>query len=120
MPGYHGEVVQPLRRQDPRCRLQGRHRPHGPPRQRLALRRRTWTTDKRKKFANDLDHSQLIDVSAASNRSKGDQSPDQWAPPNKDYWCTYSRAWTDIKHLYGLSITPPEKTKLTEMLNTCD
>ncbi|MGW2426160.1 GmrSD restriction endonuclease domain-containing protein [Streptomyces sp. NPDC001709] len=80
----------------------------------------TWTTDKRKKFANDLDHSQLIAVSAASNRSKGDQSPDQWAPPNKDYWCTYSRAWTDIKYLYGLSITQPEKTKLTEMLNTCD
>ncbi|MGW1169115.1 GmrSD restriction endonuclease domain-containing protein [Streptomyces sp. NPDC002550] len=80
----------------------------------------TWATDKRKKFANDLDHAQLIAVSAASNRSKGDQSPDQWAPPNKDYWCTYSRAWTDIKYLYGLSITPPEKTKLTEMLNTCD
>ncbi|OIJ90305.1 hypothetical protein BIV23_40740 [Streptomyces monashensis] len=54
------------------------------------------------------------------NRSKGDQSPDQWAPPNKDYWCTYARAWTDVKYGYGLSITAPEKNKLVEMLNTCD
>ncbi|WP_436850209.1 HNH endonuclease family protein [Streptomyces monashensis] len=80
----------------------------------------TWSTDKRKSFANDLDHSQLIAVSAGSNRSKGDQSPDQWAPPNKDYWCTYSRAWTDVKYGYGLSITAAEKNKLVEMLNTCD
>ncbi|WP_369387261.1 DUF1524 domain-containing protein [Streptomyces sp. CG1] len=79
-----------------------------------------WTTEKRKKFANDLTHSQLIAVSASSNRSKGDQSPDQWAPPNKDYWCTYGRAWTDIKYVYGLSITAPEKKTLETMLNTCD
>lgn len=80
----------------------------------------TWDTAQRKRFANDLDNSQLIAVSAASNRSKGDQAPDQWAPPNIDYWCTYSRAWTHIKSLYGLSITATERTKLIEMLNTCD
>ncbi|MFJ8211583.1 HNH endonuclease family protein [Streptomyces sp. NPDC096033] len=80
----------------------------------------TWDTAKRKRFANDLDNSQLIAVSAASNRSKGDQAPDQWAPPNTFYWCTYSRAWTHIKSLYELSITPTERTKLIEMLNTCD
>ncbi|ANZ20360.1 secreted protein [Streptomyces noursei ATCC 11455] len=74
----------------------------------------------RRKFANDLVHSQLIAVSAASNRSKGDQSPDQWAPPLKTYWCTYARAWTDVKHLYHLNITAPEKVKLTEMLDTCE
>ncbi|UQX00878.1 HNH endonuclease family protein [Streptomyces sp. RerS4] len=79
----------------------------------------TWTTEKRKKFANDLDNSQLIAVSASSNRSKGDQAPDQWAPPNQDYWCTYSRAWTHIKSVYQLSITTPEKEKLITMLDTC-
>ncbi|OLZ59384.1 hypothetical protein AV521_45455 [Streptomyces sp. IMTB 2501] len=31
----------------------------------------TWTIDKRKKFANDLDISQLTAISASSNRSKG-------------------------------------------------
>ncbi|MER6048573.1 HNH endonuclease family protein [Streptomyces sp. NPDC001793] len=80
----------------------------------------TWTQDKRKQFANDLDNPQLIAVSAASNRSKGDQSPDQWAPPNVDFWCTYSRAWTNVKYLYKLSVTQPEKGKIISMLNTCD
>ncbi|MCC3779917.1 HNH endonuclease family protein [Streptomyces sp. UNOB3_S3] len=80
----------------------------------------TWTTDKRKAFANDLDNPQLYAVSASSNRSKGDQSPDQWAPPNQDFWCTYSRAWGHIKSLYGLSVTEREKEKLIAMLDTCD
>ncbi|AJC60353.1 HNH endonuclease family protein [Streptomyces sp. 769] len=79
----------------------------------------TWTTPERRKFANDLVHSQLIAVSARSNRSKGDQSPDQWAPPRHAYWCTYARAWTDVKHVYHLNVTEPEKAKLTEMLDTC-
>lgn len=33
----------------------------------------TWTQEERKAFANDLTHPQLLAVSAASNRSKGDQ-----------------------------------------------
>ncbi|MET8703322.1 HNH endonuclease family protein [Kitasatospora sp. NPDC004723] len=78
-----------------------------------------WTTTKRRAFANDLQHSQLIAVSAASNRSKGDKSPDSWRPPAIGYWCTYSRAWTDTKHVYGLSVTEPEKAALVEMLDTC-
>lgn len=80
----------------------------------------TWTTDRRKAFANDLDNPQLYAVSASSNRSKGDQSPDQWAPPNQDFWCVYSRSWGHIKSVYGLSVTQPEKDKLVAMLDTCD
>lgn len=79
-----------------------------------------WTTPKRRTFANDLVHSQLIAVSASSNRQKGDQSPDQWAPPRHAYWCVYARAWTDIKHLYELNVTEPERDQLNEMLDTCD
>ncbi|GAA2119356.1 HNH endonuclease family protein [Kitasatospora saccharophila] len=78
-----------------------------------------WDTAKRKAFANDLQHSQLVAVSAASNRSKADKSPDAWRPPALGYWCTYARAWTDIKHVYGLSVTGPEKAALNEMLDTC-
>ncbi|QHC26932.1 DUF1524 domain-containing protein [Streptomyces sp. GS7] len=78
-----------------------------------------WETSERRTFANDLDHSQLIAVSARSNRQKGDQSPDQWAPPRHEYWCTYARAWTDVKHVYRLSVTEPEKVKLEEMLDEC-
>ncbi|WP_422070632.1 HNH endonuclease family protein [Streptomyces orinoci] len=44
-----------------------------------------WTTATRKAFANDLNQPQLLAVSAASNRAKGDQSPDQWMPKNHDY-----------------------------------
>ncbi|MFI5534419.1 HNH endonuclease family protein [Kitasatospora sp. NPDC051853] len=78
-----------------------------------------WTTATRRAFANDLEHSQLIAVSAASNRSKADKSPDQWSPPDPAYWCTYSRAWIDVKHLYGLTVTAPEAARLSEMLDTC-
>ncbi|MFD7557421.1 HNH endonuclease family protein [Streptomyces sp. NPDC059835] len=80
----------------------------------------TWDTPTRRKFANDLENPQLIAVSAASNRSKGDQSPDQWSPPSVAYWCTYSRAWTHIKHVYGLNITAAERDQLNVMLDTCD
>ncbi|MEV0537215.1 HNH endonuclease family protein [Kitasatospora sp. NPDC050463] len=79
-----------------------------------------WTTDRRKAFANDLEHSQLIAVSAASNRSKGDQTPDLWKPPLRSYWCTYSRAWIDVKHVYELTVTEAEQAALVEMLDTCD
>ncbi|MGK5729806.1 HNH endonuclease family protein [Streptomyces sp. URMC 124] len=80
----------------------------------------SWSTDRRKQFANDLVNPQLIAVSAASNRSKGDQSPDQWRPPLNSYWCSYSRSWTHIKRLYGLSVTQSEQDTLAAMLDTCD
>lgn len=58
-------------------------------------------------------------MSAASNRSKGDQSPATWQPPLASYHCVYARAWVEVKRNYGLTVTPPEKTALTEMLDTC-
>jgi Protein of unknown function (DUF1524) len=79
----------------------------------------TWTQAKRKKFANDMTHPQLLSVSTVSNRSKGDQSPDQWQPPSKTYWCTYARSWVAVKSAYELSVTEAEKNKLGQMLDTC-
>ncbi len=78
-----------------------------------------WTQEQRRAFANDLTHPQLIAVSAKSNRSKGDQGPDEWQPPAKTYWCTYSRAWISVKQTYELSVTEAEKGMLGEMLDTC-
>ncbi|KOU59489.1 hypothetical protein ADK55_10570 [Streptomyces sp. WM4235] len=78
-----------------------------------------WDTPKRKSFASDLQGPQLLAVSAASNRSKGDQSPDQWSPPSRAYWCTYSRAWTHIEHTYQLTITEAERDQLNTMFDTC-
>ncbi|WP_322975640.1 hypothetical protein [Streptomyces sp. NBC_00162] len=40
-------------------------------------------------------------------------------PTNNLYWCTYSRAWTHVKSMYGLSVTAGEKFALEGMLNTC-
>ncbi|WP_234318741.1 HNH endonuclease family protein [Streptomyces sp. NRRL S-237] len=78
-----------------------------------------WDSARRKAFANDLTHPQLLAVTAASNRSKGDQSPDLWQPPDKTSWCQYGRAWTTVKSTYGLTVTEPEKKMLTTMLDTC-
>ncbi|MCH0538093.1 HNH endonuclease [Streptomyces sp. MUM 203J] len=79
-----------------------------------------WDQEKRRAFANDLTHPQLLAVTARTNRSKGDQGPDQWQPPSKTYWCAYGRAWTSVKATYELTVTEAEKDKLVEMLNTCD
>ncbi|MGY4387038.1 HNH endonuclease family protein [Streptomyces sp. TE12347] len=78
-----------------------------------------WDSARRKAFANDLTHPQLLAVTAASNRSKGDQSPDLWQPPDKASRCQYGRAWTTVKSTYGLTVTEPEKKMLTTMLDTC-
>ncbi|MFB6558677.1 DUF1524 domain-containing protein [Streptomyces sp. NPDC056400] len=78
-----------------------------------------WDSARRKAFANDLTRPQLLAVTAASNRSKGDQSPDLWQPPDKASWCQYGRAWTTVKSAYGLTVTEPEKKMLTTMLDTC-
>ena len=56
-----------------------------------------WTEEQRTEFANDLTRPQLMAVSAASNRSKGDQDPSQWKPPQKDYWCEYAQRWIAVK-----------------------
>ncbi|MGW7605499.1 HNH endonuclease family protein [Streptomyces antimycoticus] len=78
-----------------------------------------WTTADRRAFANDLVHSQLVAVSARSNRSKADKDPARWQPPLADYRCTYSRAWISVKHVYGLTIDTAERSALEGVLDTC-
>ena len=78
-----------------------------------------WDDDQRREFANDLERPQLIAVSASTNRSKGDQDPSQWQPPNRDYWCQYAQDWITVKHYWELSVTEPEKATLADMLTTC-
>ncbi|MGW4466073.1 HNH endonuclease family protein [Micromonospora sp. NBC_01796] len=78
-----------------------------------------WSDAERGDFANDLTRPQLLAVSAGSNRGKGDQGPEEWQPPNRDYWCTYAESWITVKHHWKLTVTAAEKTTLTEMLGTC-
>jgi len=77
---------------------------------------RTWTPDKRKQFHNDMARPQLLAVSAASNRSKGDKAPEEWMPPRLAYHCTYAKAWVHVKSHYKLAVTKAEKNKLTNEL----
>nr|WP_245380166.1 HNH endonuclease family protein [Kibdelosporangium banguiense] len=79
----------------------------------------TWTDERRKQFANDLDHPQLIAVTAASNRSKGDQDPATWKPPTKTYWCTYAKNYITVKVAYQLTVDQKEHDALATMLTTC-
>ncbi|EEY17021.1 secreted protein [Verticillium alfalfae VaMs.102] len=79
----------------------------------------TWTAARREAFANDLSGPQLWAVSASTNRSKGDRSPDLWSPPVTAFRCTYARSWIQVKSSYSLTITSAERTALTSMLNTC-
>lgn len=78
-----------------------------------------WTTEQRGQFANDMERPQLFAVSASSNRSKGDQSPDQWKPPSRGAWCLYAQDWITVKTYWKLAITAPEKAALGDMLATC-
>lgn len=78
-----------------------------------------WTTARRQQFANDLSISQLIAVSASSNRSKGDKDPSEWQPTNGSVHCIYAREWIWVKYTYGLSLQSAEKTALQQMLAAC-
>lgn len=78
-----------------------------------------WNDERRKAFANDLSHPQLFAVTAASNRSKGDQDPAEWKPPTKTYWCTYAKNYVTVKVAYQLTIDQKEHDALASMLTTC-
>jgi hypothetical protein len=79
----------------------------------------SWTTERRKEFANDLTHPQLRAVTDNVNQAKGDKAPDEWRPPLRTDWCAYATDWITVKHYYQLTVTDGEKSALTDMLNYC-
>ena len=78
-----------------------------------------WTDQVRSEFANDLTRPELLTVTASSNRSKGDQDPSQWRPPNRAFWCDYAQRWIAVKAYWHLVVTTDEKAALQQMLQTC-
>jgi hypothetical protein len=80
---------------------------------------KTWPQATREAFANDLTRPQLLAVTDNVNQQKSDKAPDQWKPPLVSFWCTYATDWIAVKHHYGLTITVPERTALTTMLDHC-
>jgi hypothetical protein len=80
---------------------------------------RDWSLRRRGDFANDLENSQLIAVSASSNRSKQDSGPDEWVPPRRDAWCLYASWWVQVKREWALTVVRAEREALVDMIKTC-
>ena len=80
----------------------------------------SWTSEKRKEFANDLEFAKsLIAVTASSNRSKSDKDPTNWIPSNYSYLCEYVTAWVEVKVRWGLSADQPEIDSLLFYAKEC-
>ena len=79
-----------------------------------------WTPDRRTAFANDLGYvNSLIAVSASSNRSKSDQDPAEWMPPNTSDTCRYVKAWIGVKYRWRLAVDSLEKSSILRLLRGC-
>jgi hypothetical protein len=76
-----------------------------------------WSPDQRALAANNLGN--LVAVKGTVNQQKGDKTPDVWMPPNTGYHCAYSRIYVTMKLTYQLTVTPAERTALTQALATC-
>ena len=80
-----------------------------------------WDAATREQYANFLgEENHLVAISARHNRSKGARGPEEWAPPDNALWCEYALGWTEIKHRWGLTMTPYESDIVMDMLHTCE
>lgn len=79
-----------------------------------------WTAEARAAYAVDTsDPGHLLAIPLGENRSKGDDGPEAWRPPDRGAWCTYARLWTRIKAKWSLTATPAEWSAIEEMAATC-
>ena len=80
-----------------------------------------WDADMRQEYANYLEEEDhLIAVTAGANRSKGAKGPEEWGPPDLDYWCQYATDWAEIKERWELTMTPVESEIVMDMMGTCE
>ena len=80
----------------------------------------SWSDQRREDFANDMAfRGSLIPVSATSNRSKSDQDPAEWFPPNVTFHCEYIANWLQIKSQWDLSVDEAEATAIESVLAGC-
>jgi hypothetical protein len=80
-----------------------------------------WSDEEREAYANDLgDPRALIAVTAATNRSKGDQDPADWMPDDTGYHCTYVADWVAVKIRWSLFADRAEKAAIEDIAAGCD
>jgi hypothetical protein len=77
-----------------------------------------WSKQRREAFANDV-RLELVAVTAHSNRSKGDDPPPGYEPPNRAEDCSYATRWIQVKVTYQLTVTQTEHDALAAMVTTC-
>ena len=81
----------------------------------------SWSEDRKSAYANSLAYpGHLIATTARANRAKGAKGPDEWRPPNEDYWCQYALDWIEIKRGWNLTATEEEIVALRDMAQTCE
>ncbi len=79
-----------------------------------------WDAERKRAYANDLaDPASLQATSAAVNRSKGKQPPDEWRPDEAASWCRYAADWVTVKQNWELTVTASEVAALEDMLGMC-
>jgi hypothetical protein len=76
-----------------------------------------WSGRQRAAFANDLGN--LMATEAGPNEAKGDDTADEWLPPDPAYRCAYARIVVTVKTRYALSVTAAEATALRGLLAGC-
>ncbi|HEX2134871.1 MAG TPA: DUF1524 domain-containing protein [Microvirga sp.] len=80
-----------------------------------------WSRERRAAFANDLsDARTLLAVSAAANRAKGSQGPEEWLPPAAGYRCRHVADWVAIKARWGLTMDERERVSVGNLVEACD
>ena len=81
----------------------------------------SWSNEKKSSYANHLAYpGHLVASTARANRAKGAKGPEEWRPPNGDYWCQYALDWIEIKRAWHLTATEEEVNALREMTGTCE
>jgi hypothetical protein len=79
-----------------------------------------WSSGTRARYSNDLRYgAALIAVTAHSNRSKGEQEPQDWMPERASYRCTYVANWVAVKWRWNLRVNRAEKDFLRSRLRAC-
>lgn len=77
----------------------------------------SWTTDRRRDFANDPVN--LLAVSGSANSSKRDQGPGEWLPTNAAYRCAYIARYLEVSIVYSLPVTRSDHDAATVLAPSC-
>jgi hypothetical protein len=81
-----------------------------------------WDKHTRCLYANFMGNSyHLLSVEGKQNMSKGDRSPADYLPPNKQFRCEYIKTWLKIKMIWALNMSEYEAQGIKEAIaeNNC-